>query len=179
MSDQKPKDDAAAIREGIERTRGEMSLTVNEIEQRLSPAHIEEQVAELKESVLGNYHEAKDHLKEDLSRELLDAKEKVKSELLEVKEKVQEEIGQARSAVHDATVGRVENMVHDARDLVHNAGETVTEAGGSVLDTIKANPVPAALVAVGVGWLIMSARRSTSTARTRSSRTSRRGRWSR
>jgi hypothetical protein len=162
MSDSGPKDDAAALREGIERTRGEMSVTVNEIEQRLSPARIEEQVADLKESVLGNYHEAKNHLKEDLSRELQGAKEKVKEELLEVKEKVQEEIGQARSAVHDATVVKVENMVLDASDMVHNAGETVSGAGSSILETIKANPVPAALVAVGVGWLIMSSRKSTS-----------------
>jgi len=116
MNDQGPKkvDETAAIREGIERTRGEMSATVNKIEERLSPAHIEEQVADLKQSVLGSYHEAKDHLKEDLSRELLEAKEKVKDELLEVKEKVQHEISDARTAVRDATVGKVENMIQEA-----------------------------------------------------------------
>lgn len=123
-----------------------MSRTVNEIEERLSPAHLKQQVAGLKDSVLGNYHEAKDHLKEDLTRELRGAKDKV-----------QGEIHHARMAVREATVGRVEHMVHDAR-------ETVTDAGTTVLDTIKANPVPTALVALGLGWLLMRGQSSTRSA---------------
>ncbi|MDB4939504.1 MAG: hypothetical protein JWP87_6476 [Labilithrix sp.] len=156
-------DQTAAIRGDIERTRGDMSRTVNEIEERLSPAHLKEQVAnvtsgvkqdieqkvaDLKESVIGNYHETKDHLKDDLGRELRGAKHMVS-----------DEITHARTAVHDATVGRVEHMVHDARD-------TVTDAGSSVLDTIKANPIPAALIGVGLGWLIFGARNSGSSERT-------------
>jgi uncharacterized protein (DUF2267 family) len=141
----------SAIRGDIERTRDDMSRTVNEIEERLSPAHIKDQVAELKASVLGEYHDAKEHLKEDISRELREAKEKVQEELLDAKEKINGEIQHARTAVREATVGRVEHMVHDARD-------TVTDAGTTVLDTIKANPVPTALIAVGLGWLIVSAR---------------------
>lgn len=143
------------IRDDIERTRMNMSRTALAIEERLSPAHIKEQVADIKQSVLGEYHEAKDHLKEDITRELREAKEKVEIELREAKEKVQGEIREARMAVREATVGKVEHMVHDAR-------ETVTDAGTTVLDTIKANPVPAALVAVGLGWLIMSGRSGTS-----------------
>lgn len=150
-------DPTAAIRGDIERTRDDMSRTVNEIEERLSPAHLKEQVAsvaadlkeqvaELKQSALGGYHEVKDHVKQDLQRELGDAKHRVEAE-----------ITHARAAVREATVGRVEHMVHDAR-------ETVSEAGTSVLDTIKANPVPAALVGIGLGWLIMSARSSSGSA---------------
>ena len=151
-------DKTALIRSDIDRTRMNMSRTVDAIEQRLSPAHIKEQVADIKQSVLGEYHEAKDHLKEDISRELREAKEKVQVELREAKEKVQEEIREARMAVREATVGKVEHMVHDAR-------ETVTDAGTTVIDTIKANPVPAALVAVGLGWLLMSGRSSGSSRR--------------
>lgn len=150
-----------AIRSDIERTRGDMSRTVNEIEERLSPAHIKEQVAsvaagvteniehkvaELKESVLGGYHEVKDHVKDDLRGEISD-----------VKHKVTDEFTHARHMVRDATVGRMEHMVHDAR-------ETVTDAGTSVLDTIKANPIPAALIGVGLGWLIFSGRSNKSDA---------------
>jgi len=138
-------DKTAEIREDIERTRGDMSRTVNAIEERLSPAHLKEQVRSVKESVLGEYHEVKDHLKEDIGRELRTAKGRVEGE-----------IRHAKTAVRDATVGRVEHMVHDAR-------ETVTDAGTSVLDTIKANPVPAALVAVGLGWLLVSSRSERST----------------
>lgn len=150
------EDQTALIRGDIERTRGDMSRTVNEIEERLSPAHLKEQfasvtagitadvehkVAELKESVLGGYHEAKDHLKDDLGREIRGARHMVS-----------DEITHARAAVREATVGRVEHMVHDAR-------ESVTDAGTSVLDTIKANPIPAAMIGLGLGWLIFGASR--------------------
>ena len=152
----------ALIRSDIERKRDEMSRTVNEIEERLSPARlkeqvasvtagIKEQVADLKQSALGEYHEVKDHVKDDLQRELGEAKQKVGDEVTHV-----------RAAVREATVGRVEHMVQDARD-------TVTEAGTSIVDTIKANPIPAALIGVGLGWLLMSARSnrsSSSSART-------------
>jgi hypothetical protein len=142
---------SAKIRREIEQTRGDMSRTVNQIEERLSPAHIKEQVADLKQSVLGNYHEVKDHVKDDLTRELREAKGKVAEEITEAKQKVR-----------DATVGKVEHMVHDAKEMVHDAGERVTGAGSTVVDIIKANPVPAALVGIGLGWLIMSARSSSS-----------------
>jgi uncharacterized protein YjbJ (UPF0337 family) len=154
----------AAIRGDIARTRGDMSRTVNEIEERLSPTHIKEQlssvtagvmgdiegkVAELKGSIIGNYHEAKDQLKDDIGRELTGARNAVS-----------DEITHARIAVREATVGKVEHMVHDAR-------ESVTEAGTSVFSTIKANPIPAALIGVGLGWLIFGARSSAGSSRTR------------
>jgi hypothetical protein len=104
-----------AIRADIAQTRADMTRTVDAIEERLSPAHLKEQISE-----------TKDHIKEEIARE----------------------IRQAKTAVRDATVGRVENMVHDVRD-------SVSDAGTSVLDTIKANPIPAAMVAVGLGWLLM------------------------
>ena len=152
----------AAIRDDIDRTRGNMSRTVNAIEERLSPAHpkeqfasvtagitsdVEEKVAELKESVMGGYHEAKDHLKDDLGRELRGARHMVSDELTH-----------ARAAVREATVGRVEHMVHDAR-------ESVSDAGTTILGTIKANPIPASLVGLGLGWLIFGGRKSASSAR--------------
>jgi len=115
-----------AIRADIAQTRADMTRTVDAIEERLSPAHLKEQVADVKENVLGQFQETKDQIKEEIARE----------------------IRQAKTAVRDATVGRVENMVHDVRD-------SVSDAGTSVLDTIKANPIPAAMVAVGLGWLLM------------------------
>jgi hypothetical protein len=133
-----------------------MSRTVNEIEERLSPTRIKAQldnvtagvmegiegkVAELKDSFVVGYHEAKGQLKDDIGRELKDARTLVS-----------DEVTHARIAVRDATVGRVEHMVHDAR-------ESVTDAGSSVLSTIKANPIPAALIGVGLGWLLFRARR--------------------
>lgn len=136
------RDRAAEIKGDIERTRGDMTRTVSQIEERLSPAHLKEQVKNVKEAALGEYHDAKDHVKEDIARELREAKDKVS-----------EEVRHARGAVRDATVGKVEHMVQDAR-------ETVSDAGTTILDTIKANPVPAALVAIGLGWLFVSSRSS-------------------
>ena len=117
-------DQSAVIRGDIQRTRGDMSRTVNEIEERLSPAHIKEHVA---------------NVTSDLEQR--------------VGNLVSSELRQARSAVREATVGRVEHMVQDAR-------ESVTGAGTTVLDTIKANPIPTALIGLGLGWLLMSGRNS-------------------
>jgi hypothetical protein len=52
---------------------------------------------------------------------------------------------------------------------MHDARETVTDAGSTVIDTIKANPIPAALMAVGLGWLVMSGVRGGSTSTRRRS----------
>ena len=140
-------DKTAAIRNDIAQTRNEMSNTINQIEERLSPAHLKEQIADLKQSALGQYHEAKDHVKDDLGRELELAKQKVQEEVHAAKLAVQQELHDARLAVRAATVGKVENMVHDARDAV-------SDAGTSILDTIRENPVPAAMAAIGIGWLL-------------------------
>jgi cell division septum initiation protein DivIVA len=137
---QDPNAKAAVIRSDIEQTRAEMSRTVNELEGRLSPAHIKEQVLE-------QLHDAKEKAKEELARDFE-----------EVKGKVRHEIQDAKWAVREATLGKVEHMAHDAR-------ETITEAGTSVIDTLKANPIPTALIAVGLGWLLMG--RSTGAPRRR------------
>src|SRR5262249_34797245 len=60
-------------------------------------------------------------------------------------------VDQAKGAVREATIGRVENMVSDVRN-------TAQDAGNGFLETIKENPVPAALAAIGIGWLFMKSR---------------------
>lgn len=52
---------------------------------------------------------------------------------------------QAKDRVKEATVGKAQ------------------EAGSGIVDTIKANPLPAALTGIGLGWLLASARRQNST----------------
>ena len=87
--DQVEVDDVEATRVEIERTRADMSETVDAIQERLSPQNLKEQ-----------------------------AKDKVK----------------------EATVGRAR------------------EARSGVVETVRANPLPAALTGIGLGWLLMSAR---------------------
>jgi ElaB/YqjD/DUF883 family membrane-anchored ribosome-binding protein len=93
LRDDTEVDEVAATRVEIERTRADMSETVDAIQERLSPENLKEQ--------------AKDRVKE-------------------------------------ATVGRAQ------------------EAGSGIMETIRANPLPAALTGIGLGWLLVSATRSTS-----------------
>ena len=93
LRDETEADEVAATRAEIERTRADMSETVDAIQERLSPENLKEQ--------------AKDRVKE-------------------------------------ATVGRAQ------------------EAGSGIVETIRANPLPAALTGIGLGWLLVSARGSAS-----------------
>jgi hypothetical protein len=56
---------------------------------------------------------------------------------------------QVRSQVREATIGRAEHMVADVKDSARSV-----RAG--VLDTIRENPIPAAMAAIGIGWLFMN-----------------------
>lgn len=58
---------------------------------------------------------------------------------------------QIREHVREATVGKVE-------DMAQRASDTMYEVRRNVVDTIGANPVPAALVAFGLAWLWMNRR---------------------
>jgi uncharacterized protein YjbJ (UPF0337 family) len=146
-----PSTKAAVIRNDIESTRADMSRTVNQIEERLSPAHLKEQVMEqfhdAKDTVMDELRDAKETVKDDLAREFAQAKGAVR-----------EEIQDAKAAVREATLGKVEHMAQDVRHMANDARDTISDAGTSVVDTIRANPIPAALIAVGIGWLLMGRR---------------------
>lgn len=56
---------------------------------------------------------------------------------------------QTKEAIREATIGKVEEMTDKAEREVRNWRTKVTRA-------VKENPVPAALIGIGVGWLIVS-----------------------
>ena len=64
----------------------------------------------------------------------------------------------ATQSVKAAAAGKVEDMTTTAEEMATEAKETVRDVGGSVIDTIARNPVPAAMVGLGIGWLVMSGR---------------------
>src|SRR5215212_3410617 len=66
----------------------------------------------------------------------------------------------AKEMVREATVGRAE-------DIVSNAGQTAKGFSYDMLETIKQNPLPAALAAVGLGWLFMKNSNNSSQDRSR------------
>jgi hypothetical protein len=55
----------------------------------------------------------------------------------------------AKDTIREATVGRVEHMTSNVMD-------TASDAGGGIIDTIRRNPVPTAMAAIGIGWLLMN-----------------------
>jgi gas vesicle protein len=66
-----------------------------------------------------------------------------------VKEQVTERV---KEGIREATIGRVEHMARSAKDTVN-----ATRSG--ITDTIRDNPVPAAMVAVGLAWLLFNGKR--------------------
>ncbi len=56
---------------------------------------------------------------------------------------------QAREKVREVTIGKAQNMAH-------TAGDKARDAGYSMLDTLKDNIVPTAMIGVGLAWLVKS-----------------------
>jgi len=83
--------------------------------------------------------------------------DETRAEMSETIEAIQERLSpqhlkeQVKEQVRDATIGKAE-------DMMRNAGETLTEARYGLMETIRQNPIPAALVGVGLGWLFMNRR---------------------
>lgn len=60
--------------------------------------------------------------------------------------------GRMKQNLHDATVGKAENM---ARRAVYRADET----RHTIVDSLRENPIPAAMIGIGLGWLMVNSRR--------------------
>jgi hypothetical protein len=58
---------------------------------------------------------------------------------------------ETRDKIREATIGKVERMVDDA-------GQTAGQTGTTLMETIRQNPVPAALAGLGIGWLVFRMR---------------------
>jgi hypothetical protein len=145
-----------------------MGVTLSALEQKLSPSelgekakveldHIEARVkVAVKEAlhdvkgVLGEeIHEAKGALKEQLHeanelarRGLTDAKEALKND-------IHAAVANTKEAVREATLGRVENIATQAGDIMITTRDTL-------VDTVRQNPIPAAMAGIGIAWLLMN-----------------------
>ena len=123
--------DSSDIRSGIEATRSGMSETVDAIQAKLSPQNMQETAEQITERA------------KQAALEVVDqATERVKETVTQIKNEV-------KSEIHDATIGRVERMVGNVKDTTRSTSSTIVE-------TIKANPIPAALVGIGLAWLFMN-----------------------
>ena len=169
-------DDADATPQEIVRdiaqTRAEMSETIAAIEQRLNPTDLREKAVEelnvleekVKVAVKEQLEDVKIAVKEQVGETIRDVKvavqeqldettNKVKANLIEAKDafkqEVRESFAEAKQAVHDATIGKVTTMAREASD-------TMIQTGDTMMDTVRRNPIPAALVGVGLAWLFMN-----------------------
>jgi len=108
-------DNTEQLRAEIEDTRADMTQTINEIQERLSPEHL---------------------------------------------------VGQVKETVREATIGKVEKVMSSvgetitevtepAREMAGRAGNAIKEVGTTVADTFYKNPIPLALIGLGVGMLVM------------------------
>lgn len=98
--------------------------------------------------------------------------EHTRAELSETIDAIQQKLSpsnladQARETVREATIGKAQDMASNVSDTamsaVSNVGDTAKGAGNTLIETIKQNPVPAALTAIGVGWLFTSMRKNSS-----------------
>jgi len=62
-------------------------------------------------------------------------------------------VQEAKNTVRDATVGKVGEMTSTATEALSGAGTTVQETGSGLVETIKQNPIRAALAGAGIAWL--------------------------
>ena len=62
-------------------------------------------------------------------------------------------LDEAKQTVRNATVGKVEDMTSTATETLSGATSTVQGAGSGILETIKQNPIPAAMAGIGIAWL--------------------------
>ncbi|MBA3269205.1 MAG: DUF3618 domain-containing protein, partial [Acidobacteria bacterium] len=86
------------------------------------------------------------------------------SELQQTVAEIQERLSptnlkeQAANTVRDATIGRVQDMMNRAEGTVSQAVETTRNAASTATRSVRNNPMPLALIGIGVAWLLASKR---------------------
>jgi ElaB/YqjD/DUF883 family membrane-anchored ribosome-binding protein len=81
----------------------------------------------------------------------------------QIKEKATDAYETAKDAITEATIGRAEKIMSNVSETVTNAteraGTAVKDTSSSVVQYIRDNPVPFALIGIGAGILALSTRR--------------------
>lgn len=161
-----------AARADIEQTRVELASTIDEIRDRLSPAHL---MQEAKEATVGRVENVVSHavetVKETAGNVLEAAKEKACEAVAATKDavhSVSEKIEEVRAshhteATHPATpYGMYENKGNRSQiggnEMLSTNLRELKNIGETLVETIKINPIPAAIAGFGLGWLLLSMR---------------------
>jgi hypothetical protein len=106
---------------------------------------------------------AQDQPPERRTEEIRSDIEQTRAELSETVDAIQDRlrpanlVSQARDTVREATVGKVKQMAENARSSLRSGGYGSDYGdytdGDSVIDRIRANPIPAALAVASVAWI--------------------------
>lgn len=141
-------DDPDQIQAEIEHTRAEMSETIDAISEKLNPDVLKEQAKEMvKDATIGKVQEKVSNV----TGAVTDA-------MSSVKDTVTNAVGGATDSVSD----HASDFGHSAGHMVGDAGHQVRYRSSGVMDSIRANPVPAALIGIGAGWFLMRSRQASS-----------------
>lgn len=125
-------DNPDVIEHEIEQTRAEMSGTINAIQERLNPETLKAQAKEAAhDATIGRVVDAKDQ-----------AVAKVQDLAAQASDKVHNLMG-GNGGSQDDTTGTASHLTSTARDT-----------GSTIVETIRANPVPAAIAGAGLGWFL-------------------------
>jgi hypothetical protein len=93
-----------------------------------------------------DYNESPDAIKTDIERTRQDMSEKI--------EQIQARLNP--SNIKTQAQETVKELVRDSTDsLTSYFNDNSKEIGASVVQVIKSNPIPAALIGLGVGWLLV------------------------
>jgi ElaB/YqjD/DUF883 family membrane-anchored ribosome-binding protein/vacuolar-type H+-ATPase subunit H len=145
------------IRVEIAQTRTEMSGTIDAIQQRLAPDVLTAQAKDIARDATDQAKSAAQEILQDAVREVKDAAKEVTAHAVhEVKDAARDVTVGAKDAAWDATVGRAE-------EAVSSAGESAKGMSSLMIDTLKQNPIPAALAGLSLFWLYKHRAASSST----------------
>jgi ElaB/YqjD/DUF883 family membrane-anchored ribosome-binding protein len=148
-----------------------MSGTVDAIKEKLDPQTLAQQaketVSEVTSNVMEKAKETVHGVVEQASEKARDVMEQAKGTVHEVVQEAKETLPTLSANVaHRAVSGAVTeakeavgSAVSSARNAVGEAVDTARGAASPVVDMIRSNPIPAALIGIGLGWLWASNRR--------------------
>lgn len=105
---------------------------------------------------------------ERIKAEIEDTRAEMGQTINEIQERLSPEhiMGQVKETVREATIGKVEkvmdrvgetisNVTEPAMDAMGRAGETLKTTGSSITNTIRENPIPCALIGLGLGMYVV------------------------
>ena len=173
-------DEVAEARARVEETRTHLAETLDALTHKLSPANL---VEEAKEATIHKAQETVAEVVDTVKEKASDVAEIVMEKAGGIADAVggayHAAVDHVTDAVHtatDAVTGAAHNVADRVNTFRHEHEAAVPDApsrydlttvgsgskptiGETIMDTIKLNPVPAAIAGFGIGWLLLSAQR--------------------